>query len=62
MAPDVNLRALAERTDGMTGADIAFVCRKAALAALRGSITQGAETIRLEASHFEAALEALGRR
>ena len=62
VAPDVDLRALAERTDSMTGADIAFVCRKAALAALRGSITQGAETIRLEASHFEAALEALGRR
>ena len=62
VAPGVDLTALAEHTDGMTGADIAFVCRKAALAALRDSVTQGAESILLAAPHFEAALEDLGRR
>ena len=35
LAPDVNLEELARKTEGYTGADIAAICREAALLALR---------------------------
>ena len=34
LAPDVDLRELAERTDGLTGADIESLCKKATLLAI----------------------------
>jgi transitional endoplasmic reticulum ATPase len=38
LAPDVNLDALAKETDGLVGADIAAICRQAAMAAIRGAL------------------------
>lgn len=35
LGPDINMDNLASRTDGLTGADIAFICRRAALSAIR---------------------------
>eukprot|EP00873_Tetraselmis_striata_P008262 jgi/Tetstr1/428526/TSEL_001856.t1 len=52
VAADVSLGELAERTEHYTGADIAGVCREAALAALEEDI--GAAAVR--GAHFVAAL------
>lgn len=38
LAPDVDLDELADKTEGLTGADIAKICRKAALNALKSAI------------------------
>lgn len=53
LAPGVDLRALAARTQRYTGAELAQVCREAALAAVR---EDGAERW-VGPAHFEAALE-----
>ncbi len=39
LAPDVNLHELAEKTQGMVGADIEFICRKTSMLAIREAIT-----------------------
>jgi len=49
---DVDLAALAKRTDKFTGADLEDLVRRAGLSALRGSL----KTKRVAAAHFEAAL------
>ncbi|KAG2450863.1 hypothetical protein HYH02_004696 [Chlamydomonas schloesseri] len=56
LAPDVDLEAVAAQTDNYTGAELAAVCREAALAALREDL-QGAEVV--AARHFAAALAAV---
>ncbi len=60
LAPDVALDALAERTPGFVGADLAALCREAALAALRrAGVLDGAapaEALAVTAADFEAAL------
>ncbi len=53
LADDVDLRKLAEMTDGYTGADIEAVCREAALNAARENINIDKVYMR----HFLAALE-----
>ncbi len=53
LAKDVNLDALADKTDGYTGADIAAICREAAMIALRENID--AKEVKME--HFEKAME-----
>jgi transitional endoplasmic reticulum ATPase len=53
LAKDVDLPALAERTDKFTGADLEDLSRRAGLAALRGSIKVKKVTM----AHFETALE-----
>ncbi|GLI61884.1 hypothetical protein VaNZ11_004395, partial [Volvox africanus] len=53
LAEDVDLEAVAEETDMYTGAELAAVCREAALAALREDL-QGASQV--AARHFTAAL------
>jgi transitional endoplasmic reticulum ATPase len=35
LGPDINMDNLASKADGLTGADIAFICRRAALSAIR---------------------------
>ena len=50
---DVDLRKLAEMTDGYTGADIEAVCREAALTAAREDLNIKKVSMR----HFLAALE-----
>lgn len=52
LADDVDLQALAECTDNFTGAELAGICREAAIAALREDL-QGAD--RVARCHFEAA-------
>ena len=52
LAGDVDLAALAARTEGFTGADVAAACREAALAALDESL----EARDVAARHFDAAL------
>ncbi|MBQ9424134.1 MAG: CDC48 family AAA ATPase [Pyramidobacter sp.] len=59
----VRLDELAACTDGMNGAEIAEVCRAAAMEALREQIrARSDEEPRLRMEHFEAALEAKSRR
>jgi transitional endoplasmic reticulum ATPase len=53
----VDLGKLAEKTEGYTGADIAAVCREAALIALRENMKPTPVTMK----HFEKALKAVPR-
>lgn len=53
LAADVDLASLAQRTPRYTGAELAAVCREAALAAVRED-EEGAEVV--AGRHFEAAL------
>jgi transitional endoplasmic reticulum ATPase len=67
LAEDVDLAALAERTTDYTGADIAAVCRDAAMLAIESvadrydgtEANDHAGEVRLTASHFETALESV---
>ncbi|CAM9774548.1 unnamed protein product [Chrysoparadoxa australica] len=43
VAPEVNIRELAERTDGLSGADITEVCQRAAMNAVRESVAADIE-------------------
>jgi transitional endoplasmic reticulum ATPase len=52
LAPDVDLEELARKTEGYTGADIAAVCREAAILALR-------EELRVRPVEMRHFLEAL---
>jgi transitional endoplasmic reticulum ATPase len=67
LAEDVDLAALAERTTDHTGADIAAVCRDAAMLAIESvadrydgtEANDHAGEVRLTAAHFETALESV---
>lgn len=59
LAPDVDLAALAAATAGASGADLAGLCRRAALAAVRERLAAGdadPDRLRVEQRHFLAAL------
>ncbi|MGQ9926498.1 MAG: CDC48 family AAA ATPase [Chloroflexaceae bacterium] len=59
LAPDVDLAALAAATAGASGADLAGLCRRAALAAMRERLAAGdadPARLRVEQRHFLAAL------
>lgn len=53
---DVNLKELAKNTKGYSGADIAAVCKEAAMLALREDI----ESDEVGKKHFEKAMESVG--
>lgn len=53
LSGDVDIKQLAAMTDGRSGGDIAFICRRAAIIAIR----QSADT--LNWAHFEAAMHEL---
>ncbi len=53
---DVDLRHVADSTNGMSGADLEGVCREAALNALRDSVQASV----VSARHFLAALPSSG--
>ncbi len=53
LAPDVDLAKLAELTENLNGADIALICRKAAVAALKETFSSGSQNLLLELRHFE---------
>uniref|UniRef100_A0A7C2BLN8 AAA family ATPase n=1 Tax=Thermosphaera aggregans TaxID=54254 RepID=A0A7C2BLN8_9CREN len=59
IAEDVNIEELARRTEGYTGADIAAVCREAAMMAIRESIGEGDKPSvkKVEMRHFVEALK-----
>jgi transitional endoplasmic reticulum ATPase len=64
LAPGVDIPSLAARSDGFSGADIALVCSRAGLAAIRRAIAQGVAQERdpakgvvvIEAGDLEGAL------
>ena len=66
LASDVDVKNLAALTEGASGADIAFVCRKATTEALKAHLKGEGEreegSLRLERVHFDAALGELQKR
>ncbi|RLI96584.1 MAG: hypothetical protein DRP00_05140, partial [Candidatus Aenigmatarchaeota archaeon] len=56
LAKDVDLKVLAKKTEGYSGADIEAVCREAAMNALRENIK--AKEVKMK--HFEEALKKIG--
>lgn len=62
LADDVNLEALAAKTDGYTGADLAGLVKQASMFALRQSLNSGNTTVDdlcVRQQHFEEALKQL---
>jgi transitional endoplasmic reticulum ATPase len=62
LAPDVELETLADLSEGLMGGDIASVCRRATMQAIRDHVEQtGGERqgVLLSARHFRQALEAV---
>jgi transitional endoplasmic reticulum ATPase len=62
LAADVDLASLAERTDGLVGADIEAVCREAATRAVREHVEaaddeSSVDDLQLTMAQFEAALD-----
>jgi len=64
LAEDVDLAAIAKRTDGYSGADLANVCNEAVMLAIREYVLAGRpqedeeiEKYRIEGKHFEEALK-----
>ena len=55
LANDVNLQEIAELTEGYSGADLAALCREAALIALR----EAGKPTKVTMRHFDAALKAV---
>jgi transitional endoplasmic reticulum ATPase len=64
VAPDVELEMLADLSEGLMGGDIASICRRATMQAIRDHVEQtgGAQQgVLLSAGHFRHALEAVMR-
>ena len=62
LAPDVDVKNLAALTEGASGADITFVCRKATTEALKAHLKREGSSLCLERAHFDAALGELQKR
>jgi len=62
LASDVDVKNLAALTEGASGADIAFVCRKATTEALKAHLKREGSSLCLERAHFDAALGELQKR
>ena len=62
LAPDIDVKDLAALTKGASGADIAFVCRKATTEALKAHLKREGSSLCLERAHFDAALGELQKR
>ena len=60
--PGVDVKNLAALTEGASGADIAFVCRKATTEALKAHLKREGSSLCLERAHFDAALGELQKR
>jgi transitional endoplasmic reticulum ATPase len=60
LSAEVRLETLARLTDGRTGGEIAFVCRKASMLAVRQHLKTGGDgEFLLEWGHFESAMKEL---
>jgi transitional endoplasmic reticulum ATPase len=60
LAPDVDVRELADQTNGLSGADIESLCRKAGIAAIRAFIESGREdtdAFVIAVGHFEEVMK-----
>jgi len=59
LASDINLEALAEETEGLSGAEIEVICREAAMLAIRESILAENKKNKLQISkeHFNLAID-----
>lgn len=60
LSPNVDLNSLSAATEGIVGADIEFICRKACLSAIREFIESGGEDyskFQVSALHFEEAMK-----
>jgi transitional endoplasmic reticulum ATPase len=60
----VNLNKLALKTENLTGSDIEFICRKAAMLAIRelidktkGKSIENTVEIKVKEAHFETAIQ-----
>jgi len=56
-APDVDPEALAEATEGFSGADIEVICREAAMLAIRECIQAGNDKIQISGKQFDQAVD-----
>ena len=62
MTEEVNLESLAKASEGMVGADIEAICRRASMLAIREFINQGRKDLnkfKISTRHFNEALEAM---
>jgi transitional endoplasmic reticulum ATPase len=62
LAPDVDVDTLADLTEGLVGGDIASICRRATMHAIRDHVEQqegGQQGVLLSSGHFRHALEAV---
>jgi transitional endoplasmic reticulum ATPase len=61
LAPDVDLETLADLTEGLVGGDIASICRRATMLAIRDHVERAGEekAVQIAARHFRQALEAV---
>ncbi|MBU4462537.1 MAG: CDC48 family AAA ATPase [Proteobacteria bacterium] len=60
LASNVNLKSLVNATEGLVGADIELICRKASLSAIRGFIENGSKDyskFRVSVLHFKEAMK-----
>ncbi|MCD6589576.1 AAA family ATPase, partial [Candidatus Woesearchaeota archaeon] len=57
LGKDVNLKELAEQTEGFSGADIEAICREAAMIAIREARIKGKKPGKVARKHFEEALK-----
>ncbi|URZ15822.1 CDC48 family AAA ATPase [Clostridium felsineum] len=64
--PDISLDELAKRTNGMTGADLASLCHRTAMFAIKESIESHPENeftdFSIKKSHFEAVLSSIQKK
>ncbi|MBI4296134.1 MAG: CDC48 family AAA ATPase [Chloroflexi bacterium] len=62
LADDIDLKRLAQETEGLTGSDIEAICREAALIAIREFIQDGGQNeLQISLEHFRAAIDQLKR-
>ena len=59
LAKDVNLRELAELTEGFSGADIAACCREAGMHAIRESLKKDKKDVVVRMRYFEDAIKTM---
>lgn len=57
LSKDVNLKEMAERIKGFSGADIELLCHRASLIAIREHLRCGKGVLKVSQSHFREALE-----
>ncbi|MDP2648079.1 MAG: CDC48 family AAA ATPase [Candidatus Yanofskybacteria bacterium] len=57
----INLKKLAKLTEGLTGADIELICKKASMSAVRENFVRQDNNFKITAKHFEESLIDTGR-